>query len=519
MNIRIICAALLVLWGVLSAEARQQPVREAIVKVFTVHNTPDYYNPWNMRGTQSSTGSGAIISGNRILTNGHVVRDETFVQVRRFGEARRYQARVLYASHQADLAILTVDDPSFFDGVEPLEFGELPEAQDEVNVYGFPMGGDTLSITKGVVSRIEHQTYAHSSVNLLAVQIDAAINPGNSGGPAIVNNRIVGVAMQGITQADNIGFIVPVPVIQHFLTDIESGELNGIPGMGVVTQRLENPDMRRRQGMDEDESGVLLVHVIHGSAADGILEVGDVVLAIEGESVGDDGTVEFRPQERTSLSYFVQRRQIGEEIQITVLRDNQRHDLTIPLVNPLERDWLVPMEVYDVLPTYYIYGGIVFVPLNRNLMRMWGNNWFNTAPREFVIFLNNNFVTEDRDEVVVALKVLAADLNQGFHNENHWIIEKVDGQPIRNLRHLIEIVESGDDNEFVEFRTGGGQMMVLDRSRVAAEQPQILATYRVPQDRSDDLLDTAPDVESPFMDAADDAASLSMSSASRSRLE
>lgn len=502
MKTRWIWIALVLVWGGLDADAREQPVREAIVKVFTVHNTPDYYNPWNMRGTQSSTGSGAIISGNRILTNGHVVRDETFVQVRRFGEARRYQARVLYVSHQADLAILTVDDLSFFDGVEPLEFGELPHAQDEVNVYGFPMGGDTLSITKGVVSRIEHQTYAHSSVNLLAVQIDAAINPGNSGGPAIVNDRIVGVAMQGITQADNIGFIVPVPVIQHFLTDIASGELNGIPGMGVNTQRLENPDMRRRHGMSEDESGVLLIHVVHGSAADGILQVGDVVLEIEGQSIGDDGTVEFRPQERTSLSYFVQRRQVGEEVRLKILRESERQEVIIPLVHPMERDWLVPMEVYDVLPTYYVYGGIVFVPLNRNLMRMWGNNWFNTAPREFVIHLNNNFVTAERDEVVVALKVLAADLNQGYHNENHWIIETVDDQPIRNLRHLIEIVESGADHEFVEFRTGGGQMMVLDRARAVAELPQILATYRIPQDRSDDLLDTAPDIMSPFMEAA-----------------
>lgn len=495
--------AVFLMGSVAGVEAREQPVREAIVKVFTVHNVPDYYNPWNMRGTTSSTGSGSIISGNRILTNGHVVRDETFVQVRRFGEARRYQARVLYVSHQADLAILTVDDPTFFYGVEPLEFGVLPETQDEVNVYGFPMGGDTLSITKGVVSRIEHQTYAHSSVNLLAVQIDAAINPGNSGGPAIVDDRIVGVAMQGIPQADNIGFIVPVPVIQHFLADIASGERNGIPGLGVQTQRLENPDMRRRHGMQDDESGVLLISVIYGSAADGILEAGDVLLEIEGEAIADDGTVEFRPQERTSLSYFVQRRQVGEEIQLKILRDEERKEVTVGLAHPMERDWLVPMEVYDVLPTYYIYGGIVFVPLNRNLLRMWGSNWFNTAPREFVIFLNQNFVTEERDEVVVALKVLAADLNQGFHNESHWIIESVDETPIRNLRHLIDIVESGEGNEFVEFRGWGGQMMVLDRDRAAAEHPQILATYRIPQDRSDDLLDTAPEIESPFMDAAD----------------
>jgi S1-C subfamily serine protease len=485
MIFRYVCVSFFLLLSV--AGARTQEIREAIVKVYTVHNVPDYYNPWNMRGTQASTGSGAIISGNRILTNGHVVRDHTFVQVRRFGESRRYQARVVFASHQADLAVLSVDDPAFFEGVEPLELGELPFTQDEVNVYGFPMGGDTLSITKGVVSRIEHQTYAHSSAHLLAVQIDAAVNPGNSGGPAIVNDRIVGVAMQGISQADNIGYIVPVPVIKHFLDDIASGAREGIPSLGIITQRMENPDMRRRYRMAEEETGVLVTHVVHGSAAADFLEVGDVLLRIEREPIADDGTVEFRPKERTSFAYYVQDNQVGDVIDLVVLRDGEYVDLQIPLIHSMERDWLVPMEEYDKLPTYYIYGGVVFVPLNKNLMRMWGNNWFNTAPKEFVIYLNQNVVTDELDEVVVALKVLAADVNQGYHNENHWIIDSVNGERVRNLRHLIELVEAGEEDEFVEFGHAGGNKIVLDREKVRREEDSIMAVYRISKDRSDDL--------------------------------
>ncbi len=469
------------------AEARSQDAREAIVKIFTVHNVPDYYNPWNMRGTQSSTGSGAIIDGQRILTNGHVIRDQTFVQVRRFGESRRYQARVLHVSHQADLALLTVDDPSFFDDVEPLQFGPLPHAQEEVNVYGFPMGGDTLSITKGVISRIEHQTYVHSSVPLLAVQIDAAINPGNSGGPALVDGRIVGVAMQGIPQADNIGFIVPIPIIEHFITDIKTGQLDGIPGLGIATQNMENPDMRRRFGMDEDQSGVLVMNVAHAASADSRLQPGDVLLTIQGHPIADDGTIEFRPKERTSFSYYVQENQIGDELHLEILRDGQPLEIEVALMNPMERDWLIPMEQYDILPSYYIYGGVVFVPLTKNLMRMWGSNWFNHAPKEFVVQLQRNMVTEEQDEIVVALRVLATDGNQGFHNESHWLIEAVDGTKIRNLRHLIEVVESGAGNEFIEFSNTGQGRIILDREKAASELESILSIYRIPADRSDDL--------------------------------
>jgi len=471
-----------------AADVLERDVREAIVKIFTVHSIPDYYNPWSMRGTQQSTGSGAIIEGRLILTNGHVVRDATFVQVRRFGESRRYQARVLFTAHQADLALLTVDDPDFFEGVEPLTFGELPRTQEEVNVYGFPVGGDTLSITKGVISRIEHQTYVHSSIHLLAVQIDAAINPGNSGGPAIVDGKIVGVAMQGIPQADNIGYIVPIPVIQHFLKDIEDGGRDGIPSMGVLLQNLENPDMRRRYGMSEDQSGVLIVGIIPGSVADGVLKEDDVILALDGYEVADDGTIEFRPRERTSLSFLVQRRQVGERISLEVLRGGETQAVELELSRAMNNDWLIPFENYDELPTYYIYGGVVFVPLNRNLLRMWGGNWFNTAPKEMVAMLSSNFIREERDEVVVALKVLAADVNQGFHNESHLLIEKVDDMPVRNVRHLIELIAAGEGNEFIEFESAGRRKIILDRAKSESTLQDILAVYRIPVDRSEDLL-------------------------------
>jgi S1-C subfamily serine protease len=465
-----------------------QDVREAIVKIYTVHNVPDYYNPWNMRGPQSSTGSGCIIEGKRILTNGHVVRDQTFVQVRRFGESRRYQAQVLFVSHQSDLALLTVDDPAFFDGIEPVPLGELPETQQEVHVHGFPMGGDTLSITEGVISRIEHQTYAHSSLKLLAAQIDAAINPGNSGGPAVVDGKLVGVAMQGITQADNIGYIVPVPLVRHFLADIQNGRQDGLPDLGVNWQKMENPDMRRRYGMVPEQTGLLITDIADGSASDGILKPGDVLLSVKGQPVADDGTIELRAKERTLFLYYVQENQIGDSLKLNVLRDKQILALDILLNRSIDDNWLIPFEQYDILPTYYIYGGIVFVPLTKNLLQMWGNNWYNSAPKELVARLSNNLRPKEIDEVVLALRVLAADVNQGYQDENYWQIESVDGQKVRSLKQMISLVEAGAGNEYITFENIGGSKMILDRETVRREQPQILTTYRIAADRSPDLM-------------------------------
>ncbi|MBU0679159.1 MAG: trypsin-like peptidase domain-containing protein [Verrucomicrobia bacterium] len=467
--------------------ARTQDVREAIVKIYTIHNRPDYYNPWSMQGPRGSTGSGCIIEGNKILSNAHVVSDQTFIQVRRHGEAKKYQARVIDVSHDADLAILTVDDPTFFTGVEPLEFGELPVSQDKVHVYGFPLGGDTLSTTEGVISRIEHQTYAHSSIHLLAGQIDAAINPGNSGGPVLKEDSIVGVVMQSMSQADNIGYMVPVTIIQHFLTDISDGKRDGFPSLGIVMQQMENPDMKRKYGMTRDQTGMLIVRTIYGSPADGQIQEGDIFLSVEGHDIADDGTVEFRPKERTSVSYFIQQHQIGEDLQLSILRDGKELDLTVNLGRPVQEDWLILLERYDITPTYYIYGGIVFCPLTKDLLQAWGSNWYNTAPKDLVNILSHNYIDGEIDEIVLALRVLAADVNEGYHMINNWVVESVDGQKIRNLKDLIRIVEGPSMGPYVIFSSEWGNQLVLDRQKAAETHVEIMQRYRIPKDRSDDL--------------------------------
>jgi hypothetical protein len=88
------------------------------------------------------------------------------------------------------LALLTTDDDSFWEGTTPLQLGGIPELQDPVAVIGYPTGGDNISVSVGVVSRVEPQQYTHGATNLLAIQIDAAINPGNSGGPAVLDHQV-----------------------------------------------------------------------------------------------------------------------------------------------------------------------------------------------------------------------------------------------------------------------------------------------------------------------------------------
>ncbi len=219
---------------------KEDRTKQAIVKIYSTAKIPNYQAPWNS-SMRSSTGSGAIIAGGYILTNAHVVANQAFLEVQRYGQRKRYIAKVYAVSHQVDLALLKVEDEAFFKGVTPLTFGALPYVEQKIVVYGYPMGGNTLSATIGVVSRVEHHVYAHSGESFLAVQVDAAVNPGNSGGPALSDGKIVGVVMQVIKKSQNIGYIVPVNLVKHFIEDMKDEKYDGFADLGLGTQKLENP--------------------------------------------------------------------------------------------------------------------------------------------------------------------------------------------------------------------------------------------------------------------------------------
>ena len=463
----------------------------SVVKVMTTSDAPDYDQPWQTEGPDAAVGSGAIVMtsrGPRVLTNAHVVENQVFIEVRRYGKSRKFEATVEGVGHVCDLALLRVDDPTFVNGTPALQIGDLPSLGDRVAALGFPIGGDRLSITEGVVSRIEMYPYAHSQRNLLAVQIDAAINSGSSGGPVVKDGELVGIAFEAMDDAENVGYMIGAPVVKHFLRDMERGIEDGFPDLGVVTQKLESKAHRRSLGLSPNsQGGVLITGVVHGGSAWGMLEKGDVLLKLDGKHVAADGSVRFRKGERIDLAHEVAQRHIGETMWAKVFRDGVVRTLELPMKPPC---FLVAEDCYDVRPTYYLYGGLLFVPLSRNLLMTWGSEWWQEAPSDLVSVYENEIRTASRSEVVVLQKVLADRVNQGYHDFEALIIERVQGCKIRDLNELIRIVESAED-EFIRFQGHDGSVIVLERDRVEKRTRSIQRRYGVRSDRSGNLRNKA----------------------------
>src|SRR5438132_3829521 len=218
----------------------QDAIRDLVVKIHAVHHTPDLLRPWAKNSPQQVKGSGVVIDGKRILTNAHVVRYASQIYVQPNQSADRIPARVEAITPSMDLAVLKLDDESFFDNRGAIAFAdELPRVKDTVNVYGYPTGGSELSVTQGIVSRIEYTDYYYQ-VSGLRIQVDAALNFGNSGGPAVSDGKLVGLVFSLIQNAQSIGYLIPVEEIQLFLADIPDGKYDGKPQLYDSIQPAEN---------------------------------------------------------------------------------------------------------------------------------------------------------------------------------------------------------------------------------------------------------------------------------------
>jgi len=464
---------------VMGTNHQEDVTKQAIVKIYTTAKIPNYQEPWNS-SIRSSTGSGAIIKGGLILTNAHVVANQSFLEVQRYGQRKRYIAKVFAVSHQVDLALLKVEEEEFFSGVKPLDFGVLPEVEQKIVVYGYPMGGSTLSATIGVVSRIEHHTYAHSGESFLAVQVDAAVNPGNSGGPALSDGKIVGVVMQVITKSQNIGYLVPVNMVKHFIEDMKDSKYHGFADLGLGTQKLENPTIRRYYGLDENTSGKLINKVVHNSSFSGLLYEGDILTAVDGHNIEDDGTVEFRKNEYTHFHHFVDAYQMGDTVGLEIIRDQKPMHVETKLKHTADDMYLVKTTRYDTMPSYFVYGGYVFSPLSRNLIRSTNRN------RLTLSYLASKWQEEDKSEVVVLLKVLASDISRGDNDFAMWPIDKVNGQAFKNFQEFYQMMQ-GSEGTYIVLEDKDGVKVIIDKKEAQAKQSEILKKYNIEFDKSIDF--------------------------------
>jgi S1-C subfamily serine protease len=469
-------------------------VANSVVKVFSTVRYPDPYKPWTKQAPTEVTGSGVVIKGKRILTNAHLVLYASQVQVQANQSGNLASATVESIAPGIDLAVLKLDDETFFDSHPPLDWATtLPAIEAPVMVYGYPLGGANLSITKGIISRIEFAAYNYP-VGGLRIQIDAAINPGNSGGPAVVDDKMIGIAFSRLGGvAQNIGYIIPCEEIDLFLQDIAVGRYDDKPIMFDECQAFGNPGLRAFLKLDASAQGII-VNKPDSNDPGYPLKKWDVITKIGNTPVDDQGMVNLDNGLRVFFKYLIQKKAKNGKVALTVLREGKEIQIELPVATNHPR--LIP-ELNGAYPSYFVYGPLVFSRATGELFNGLMSGNLGGSRMTVLAVTGNPLITrmgdkpafEGEELVVISSPFFPHKLAKGYTNPFMEVVKTVNGIPIKNLAHLVNVLRDSKDKFItIEFYGLSAPTLVFPRAEMNAATDSILMDNDIRSQGSPDTM-------------------------------
>jgi S1-C subfamily serine protease len=476
----------------LSAE-EERKIPPSVVKIVASQRLPNTTNPWKKQDPQESGGTGVVIAGRQILTNAHVVQYSSQVFVQPWHSGDQIPATVKAIAPDIDLAILTVAADGFFDKYPPLpRSDELPKIKDAVHVFGYPLGGEALSTTKGVVSRIEFTNYYYDTSGL-RIQIDAAINPGNSGGPAVVGDKMVGIIFSRLENADNIGYIIPCEEIDLFLADVADGRYDGKPAMHDILQNGQNDALRRRLKLEPEMTG-MVVWRPEENGPSYPLKRWDLITKIGNHTIDNSGMVTADHDLTLSYSYYIQKLTTDGKLPVELVRDGKPIRVELSLARSMHRPRIHPY-LFGKYPSYMLWGPLAFSSANyeyvynlhSDINEFWRFPGLLTNRSPLLARYETKPRFEDEQQVVL-VAMLPHRLVKGYNDPSTSVVDEVNGIKIKNLRHLAEVLRDAKDPFVViSFQDYTPDALVLDRRQVEEAADEILGENGIRAPYSDDL--------------------------------
>jgi len=459
----------------------QEAVKDAVVQILVQGAEFDMLQPYKTPRQFSASGSGFFINEEgEIATNCHVVKHAKaiWIQIPSLGK-RIIDATVIGESPDRDLALLKITDEgkeiikTELGKISYLKIGnsDILRRADEVMAVGYPVGGQALKSTTGVISGREGGL----------IQISAAINPGNSGGPLLnLNGEVVGINSSKMTGAsvDNIGYIIPVNDFRIILDDLKTMKLVRRPFLGILfnngsemlTEYLGNPQ----------PGGCYVADVIQNSTLDKAgVKTGDMIYEINGHQVDIFGDMNVLwSEDKISLVDYVSRLSLGEDINLVIYRNGERKKISVkftegqlPAIRPVF-PWIEDVD-------YEVFAGMVVMQLTGNHLR----GLVNQAPG----LMYYSELKNQMDPALIVTHVFPT--SQLYRTRTivpGAIINEVNGKEVRTLDELREAYLVSDDKHLTiratdrYARASDNVLVVLPLPKLLQEEAQLSQTFHYP---------------------------------------
>ncbi|MCG8599301.1 MAG: PDZ domain-containing protein [Verrucomicrobiales bacterium] len=429
----------LTLTNLLSQEATPE---KSIIRVNSTLQSYNFLRPWEKGAPTPRRGLGALLEGNRVLVTSEMVVNSTYVELEHPSSGARVPGKIVGLDYEANLAVLEPanSNSEVFDGLEPLELDDSVVAGENLQVWQVEDNGDGVT-TDVEVLRVNVGRYFIPGSSFLLYQVKGSLQARVNSFtlPVVKNGKLCGMLLS-YSSKEQTAAVLPMPIIQSFLSDLEDGAYEGFPKLGVNIAQMLDETLREFAGVDEKNGGVFIRSVSkHSSAEKGGLKKGDVVLAIDGKAIDSRGNYVHEQYGKLSFAHLVGgNAKVGDKLKFDIIRDRKPMSLDIELVRKAPQDFLIDPYMFDRGPKYLIFGGLIFQELTLPYLESWGDEWPNRAPFKLVHANANpeEWEEEGRKKLVFLSNVLKTPSTLGYEQINSVILTKVNGNEINHIKDL-----------------------------------------------------------------------------------
>jgi S1-C subfamily serine protease len=416
-------------------------VENTPVRLHVTYQENNYSSPWKQRKSGSRSGYGCVLSSRRILTTADIVKDSTMIKVEKPSGKEYYPGRVEVIDYDIDLAVVSVQDESFFDGLRPVEMDPRIRIDQPVKFLVMENSNKIRAIP-GEIVKISVENYFLGPDKYLTY--GAAVNFEDRGGgwsePVFSGDKLIGLTMS-YSGKKQYATIIPASIINRFLAAARPGGYIGFPHHGFIGAGVRDPIFREYLQLPPRGGGLYISSIYPGGSADGVLREGDVLVSVDGFPIDVDGY--YINPDWGSIDYrdlFSRFHSPGEDIEVGIFRGGKNLKKKIKLARPDLSDYLIPPYSGGEPPEYLIVGGLIFQELTADYLKDWGEKWQTKANKKYLYYYTYHSRRPEpgRERIVILNKILPDRINLGYQSLADLVLAEVNGLPISKIGDVKE---------------------------------------------------------------------------------
>ncbi len=453
------------------------------IKIYITSQPFDHDSPWQKKSISKTVACGCVLPGNRILTTAYALSDHVMIELVRPGESVKYPARVLVKDYHTGLALITAEDPSFFNGIHPVS---LAEDQNITGKYAVIRKWDRLGAIRefrAMAIKSSIRIYQPNCPVLMHV-MTTTMKSGGSGEPVYIDGKLTGICT-GLDNRSKTLYVISNTTIRRLLKDAADGVYEGVPYFWMDYVALKgNTNLRDYLGIKKEETGILICEIPPTSSGSDVLRKEDVILSIDGRKISDNGM--YRDPHYGLLNFYGlinMEKAVGDKVSMEIMRRGKKMKVDFTLKKMNYNHFVVPLLTYDRQPHYTIYGGLIFQELTLGFLQTWGKNWKKKGNDRFLFYYSSEKHTTRSDSMryVVLNRILPSPCNKGYEQKKNLMLEAVNGTRVNNIPHFKKLLDNAK-GEHIVFSFRGGTSIVLNREEVRRERKKIARTYNITSD-------------------------------------